>query len=649
MNGLRSIGRPPAPWSSPGGAAPGLAWTVAGVVVLAVVYFAGARIGIGFALVGGNASPIWPPTGIAVAALFLLTPRLWPGVLAGAIAASIVNGVPVAGSAVIGVAAVAEALAATWLLRRGRFRPQEDRLADVPILVLSGGALPAVIGATIGLAGLALVGSIAAADLWTAWLAWWAGDALSVLIVGALLFTWASRPALATTRRRSVEAALALSTVVAVSVVLFFDVFDLRASGQSVAFPLIPVVIWVAFRVGPRGNALAAVLYSVVAITATERDLGPFVGTTREGSLFYLAAFMGLVAATGAAVAAVVAEREVGREALLEAGIRANEALQRLQSVEAIGRLLAEQGPTPEALGSVVGALSDVFGYSHPSIYTGDESLVRLGAQRGYADPIMSLDASSGVIARVMRSRETQFLADVTADPEFICADPAIRSEIAAPLMSHGVLLGVLNVENRQSLGERDLAAVSVVADRVAAALALAAERATLTEQAVRDSLTGLHNRRYFDEAMAHLSASRARGVPGSDTPLAAVMFDLDHFGDINKAHGLQVGDEVLRAFGRIVRERFRSSDIVARYGGEEFVAVLVDAQGADAVRVADWVRTEFAATTVVGTDGRPLSVTVSAGCAASYPGQAPSALVGAADVGLRMAKRAGRDVVVLA
>ena len=649
MQGPRPSGRLSDPGSWRDGLVTGPTGTVLGIVVLAIVYFIGARIGVSFALVGGNASPIWPPAGIAVAALFLVSPRLWPGVLVGAVAASVVNGVPVAGSAVVGVAAVAEALAATWLLRRGAFRPQVDRLVDVPVLALSGGAAPAVIGATIGVAGLVLVGSIAGASLPTAWLAWWAGDGLSVLVVGGLLFTWVSRPALPTPRRRALEAAVALSTVAAVSIVLFYDVFDLRESGQSVAFPLIPVVIWVAFRVGPRGNALAAVVYSIIAIGATDRGLGPFVGTTRESSLFYLAAFIALVASTGAAVAAVVAEREAGRQALLEAGARATEELRRLQAVEAIGRLLAEQGPTAEALEAVVGALFDVFGYSHPSIYTGDQDLVRLGAQRGYAVPILAFDAGTGVIARVMRSREMQFLADVTTDPEFVRADPAIRSEIAAPLVSHGALLGVLNVESRMPLGERDLAAVSVVADRVAAALALAAERETLTEQAVRDSLTGLHNRRYFDEAMAHLSAARARGAAGSDTPLAAVMFDLDHFGDVNKAHGLQVGDEVLRTFGRIVGERFRSSDIVARYGGEEFVAVLLDARGADAVRVADWVRTEFAATSVAGTNGRPVSVTVSAGCAASYPGQTPSALVGAADVGLRMAKKAGRDAVVLA
>jgi diguanylate cyclase (GGDEF)-like protein len=615
---------------------------------LAVAYFAGARLGFAFALVGSNASPIWPPAGIAVGALMLGGRRLWPGILLGALVVNLTNGATLLGSSMAALGAVAEPLMAVALLQRAQFRPQLDRLIDVPVLALAGSALPAALGATIGVAGLTAAGSIASGTVPLAWAAWWAGDALSILIVAGLLLTWWTPPARTPLHDRPLEALLALGALVAASVVLFFDVLDLRASGQSVAFPIFPLVVWIAFRVGPRGTALAALLFSIVAIAATERGLGPFVGTTRESSLLYLAVFIALVAMSGAAVAAVVAERDADRLVLEGSGRRAAEALRQLQALEAIGRTLAEQGSSPAALDSVVSALVDVFGYSHPSIYTGDERLLRLGAQRGYATTLAEVDGSAGILGRVLRSRETQFLPEVSADPDFLRADPAVRSEIAAPLLSHGAFLGILNVESQTALDERDLVTVSVVADRVAAALALALEHARLSELAVRDGLTGLHNRRYFDEALEQLSAARARDRDGTSPPLAVIMFDLDRFGDFNNRHGHQVGDEALRVFAHILHDRFRASDLVARYGGEEFIAVLPGAHVADAAGAAEAIRSQFAATPVHDGDGRSLSVTVSAGCAgAEDPSRTPGDLIRAADVGLVMAKRAGRNRVV--
>ena len=125
-------------------------------------------------------------------------------------------------------------------------------------------------------------------------------------------------------------------------------------------------------------------------------------------------------------------------------------------------------------------------------------------------------------------------------------------------------------------------------------------------------------------------------------------MFDLDHFGRFNKEHGHQAGDAVLRSFAGILLERFRSSDLVARYGGEEFVAILESATLEDATRVAEEVRAALAARPILGPDGATLWATVSAGCAALDDTEPTrEALLRAADVGLFMAKRAGRNKVV--
>jgi diguanylate cyclase (GGDEF)-like protein len=505
-----------------------------------------------------------------------------------------------------------------------------------------------------------------------------------------------------------------------------------------------------------------------------------------------------------------------GRHELRAANRRAETTLRQLQGMEGIGRTLAEQGPTPEALDGVVGLLVEHFGYTYPSIYTSDGSVLRLGAQRGYENPIHEFVPSVGVIGRVARTREAVFLRDVRTDPDYLSADPDIRSEISIPLLAHGEFLGVINVESADELGESDVAAVSVVADRVAVALALAIERANLAERAhvfqrivafvakvssvlaatelyevivdavgdvvpaeliavtvrepatgafivraerggggasghviepgegmagraisegelvrqerfgraefpamlregpivdtfgwalgvpligdggtigaltlgradhdrpftelelealdllagevtlavsnallhgevaelaIRDPLTGLHNRRFLDDAFRTLTAARARLPEVDRHPLAIILFDLDHFGAFNKLHGHLAGDDVLRTFGRLLQGRLREADLVGRYGGEEFVAILQGASRTDACRVAEEIRASLEAAPMVDAAGRAFPVTVSAGCAEADAGETtPESLIRSADVALSMAKRAGRNRIV--
>jgi diguanylate cyclase (GGDEF)-like protein/PAS domain S-box-containing protein len=143
----------------------------------------------------------------------------------------------------------------------------------------------------------------------------------------------------------------------------------------------------------------------------------------------------------------------------------------------------------------------------------------------------------------------------------------------------------------------------------------LRARNEDLAEQVTLDPLTGLHNRRFFKGSVARLERSWRRQSIAQRPQVAVILFDLDHFGLVNKQHGHQVGDQVLRAFGSILRDRFRANDLVVRFGGEEFVAVLVGAAAPDAVRIAESVRTTLEATAIDSPSG-PLRVTVSAGVA---------------------------------
>ena len=168
-----------------------------------------------------------------------------------------------------------------------------------------------------------------------------------------------------------------------------------------------------------------------------------------------------------------------------------------------------------------------------------------------------------------------------------------------------------------------------------------------LSVRVAHDPLTGLRNRAWFDRAYGVVITRRLRRADGV-SPTSAIMFDLDHFGNLNKQYGHQAGDKVLRRFADVLRDRVRGGDITARFGGEEFVAVLMDCSRENAAVVANDIRAALEAITL-DFDGLAIRTTVSAGCAALEPGMAPSELLARADLALSMAKRAGRNTVVVA
>jgi diguanylate cyclase (GGDEF)-like protein len=230
---------------------------------------------------------------------------------------------------------------------------------------------------------------------------------------------------------------------------------------------------------------------------------------------------------------------------------------------------------------------------------------------------------------------------------------PMVTLGAGIPLIRDGTVLGALSLvrrdrEDRFRPIERE--AMELLAGHGALALANAFLHSDVAQLAIRDPLTGLYNRRYFDETLDRIIAAWHRSDAASRRPVAAVIFDLDHFGDFNKAHGHQVGDLVLRSFASILRARFRVSDLVARLGGEEFIVILDGAAAADAQRLAEEVREALAGQQLANEDGDRLVVTVSAGCTQLDEGNATrEQLLRTADVALFMAKRAGRDRVVCA
>ncbi|MEM7405075.1 MAG: GGDEF domain-containing protein [Pseudomonadota bacterium] len=157
------------------------------------------------------------------------------------------------------------------------------------------------------------------------------------------------------------------------------------------------------------------------------------------------------------------------------------------------------------------------------------------------------------------------------------------------------------------------------------------------------DALTGLNNRRWLDESIGRMTR---RGAV-NESPLSAIMLDLDHFKNYNDTHGHLSGDLALHAVASTIRRHLRPNDVAGRYGGEEFVVLLPDTDLDAAYEVADRLCKAIAATLIRQADGRPLpGVTVSGGVACAVPGDQAGTLLAAADAALYRAKHLGRNQI---
>lgn len=222
-------------------------------------------------------------------------------------------------------------------------------------------------------------------------------------------------------------------------------------------------------------------------------------------------------------------------------------------------------------------------------------------------------------------------------------------ASMCAPLIAQGNTVGVLYLEGDPAPAEGDGVSrqrlASTLAEQLALALANIDLRETLRNQSIRDSLTGLFNRRFLEESLNREIAIAQR----KETPLALLMIDADHFKRFNDDFGHDAGDYVLEELGRLLGRFIRESDVACRFGGEEFVLLLPGAALADATAKAKALLAEVRKLKLKF-EGRALgTLTVSIGLA-SCPEHAKNAddLFQAADAALYSAKEGGRDRLVV-
>jgi PAS domain S-box-containing protein len=292
------------------------------IVILAAVYFGAAKMGLSLASVKGIVTLVWPPTGIALAALLLGGYRLWPGIALGAFLVNLSAG---ASLAAVGISAgnTLEAVVGAYLLHRYiGFHNSMKRLRDVLGLVGLAAVVSPMVSATIGAASLGLGGIIPWTVYSSTWWVWWLGDALGALLVAPVLLTWGTDFHIAWRPARLLEAATLLLALVMVGQIVFSGwLASYIVTTAPLSFTLFPLLVWAALRFGQRGAVLTTLIGTGVVLWGTAHGFGPFVLETLHLSLVFLSGFIGTAAVTAMLLAAAISERQQ-----VEAALRQSEA-----------------------------------------------------------------------------------------------------------------------------------------------------------------------------------------------------------------------------------------------------------------------------------------------------------------------------------
>lgn len=328
---------------------------------------------------------------------------------------------------------------------------------------------------------------------------------------------------------------------------------------------------------------------------------------------------------------------------------RTQRHLQVMTTLQSISHAVTSSLDLDEILNNVIQLLKDSFGYTYLSIYLLEGGTLYLGAQLGYPDTqiIYELPINSGVIGRTARNKKIQFIHDVSTDSDFLPASYEVKNEIAVPLLKDNHVLGVLNVESKGDvpLTENDVNVLNTLAGSVAIAIDNARLHAEVKLMAMTDVISGLANRRAFDEI---LEAEITRASRYSQ-PISLIILDLDSFKEYNDKWGHPAGDVRLKEIADLLRANVRDPDMAARYGGEEFALILPNTSKGGAIRLAERLRqsAESSAPQKNG-DNYPIpGYTISLGVA-TFPDDAISMeeLLLMADNAELMAKRLGKNQV---
>lgn len=420
---------------------------------VAAIYVAAAELGLSLATTHKSVSLVWPPTGVALAALLLFGYRLWPGIALGAFVANALTDVSLPTAAGIALGNTLEALVGASLLRRfAGFRNSLDRLQDALGLVALAAVLSTTVSATIGVTSLSLGGAAPWALYGSLWWQWWLGDAMGALVVAPVLLTWGTEPRIGWPARQVAEAGTLLVAVASVSHIVFGGWVAAEAPHYPLAYAIFPFVIWAALRFGPRGAATATMVISGIAIWGTGREFGPFLGKNLTESLMLLQIYMSVVAVTALVLTAAIAERKRGER--------------RLVAQHTVTRLLAESPTLRDAVPRILQAVCECLGWEYGGVWSVDPDANVLRCVEVWHVPaaaVEEFEAASrqrtfppgvGLPGRVWVSGQPAWIEDVVKDTNFprapIAAKVGLHGAFGFPILLGSEVLGVLEFFSRE-------------------------------------------------------------------------------------------------------------------------------------------------------------------------------------------------------
>jgi PAS domain S-box-containing protein len=285
--------------------------TATRVVLLTAVYFLGGLLGKQTSFLSGSMALVWPPAGIALAAILLFGYRFWPGVTLGAVLFSFMNGVPM-GFFTLGTAIgnTMGAVVCTFLLRRTvDFNNAMERTRDAVAFVGLACILGTTVNAAFNVVSLAYAGAAPWPDLFPTLLEWWVPNALAAMVVAPLILAWGTPSALRWRPRLVIEAAICGIGLIIGTLISFQSWFVYGIQNYPLAYLPFPFLVWGSLRFGQRGATTGTLLVSALAIHSLLGRRGPFVTTLERDSLMLIGSYIGILAVTNMLLAAGAAER----------------------------------------------------------------------------------------------------------------------------------------------------------------------------------------------------------------------------------------------------------------------------------------------------------------------------------------------------
>jgi diguanylate cyclase (GGDEF)-like protein len=360
-----------------------------------------------------------------------------------------------------------------------------------------------------------------------------------------------------------------------------------------------------------------------------------------------------------------ITERKEAERKLQEANEKLSSSVKDLEATTAEMKQLSEMGEQLQSCQTVEEASAISAQYIQRLCPDSQGALYLISSSRDLADAVNMWGDPASTEKMFMPlncwaiRRGRPHLVD-SSHPGVLCGHitgPQAGQYLCVPMMSHGEALGILHLNHTtpaqaqqkstdRLYNEHKTQLVLAAAEHIALAIGNLKLRETLRQQAIRDILTGLFNRRYMEESLAR----ELRRAQREKKPVGVIMFDIDHFKNFNDLFGHDGGDALLRELGAFLKKRIRGGDIISRYGGEEFVYVLPGAVLEDARLRAEEMR-QGVKELLVYHLGKPLGkITISFGVAA-FPehGLTSEEILKSADIALYRAKSEGRDRVVVA